>query len=403
MRVEQLVEYGAPRSLALTPRQIQQLRAVAGRDISLAPNPDVPGVFDVSSDVVGGVLLDDLQIRIRPRFGIRSAMFLIAYSLDVARWNDMFPFAVEGDIVDSIAPAFLYHVRHALERGVLQGYQTMEESLPTVRGRVRFEEHLRRRPGQWLPVQVRYDDYTVDIVENRLLLAALGRLRRVGLRSEAVRRGLREQEAALAGVSLVPFDRLRLPIIAFTRLNRRYENAIALARLVLDSTSIDLGSGRAPGCAFLIKMFHVFELFLVTALREALGSRASHLVHGGKGRQLTMGLAGECQLLPDLSWWDGPQCRFVADVKYKSAYDIQHADPGDLYQLLAYATSANVPSGMLIHAAGAAETSELVTRHSGKVLQSLALNLNATPNEILKQVLELAHRIEQQSAKVAAA
>jgi 5-methylcytosine-specific restriction enzyme subunit McrC len=110
-------------------------------------------------------------------------------------------------------------------------------------------------------------------------------------------------------------------------------------------------------------------------LREALGSRASHLVHGGRGRQLTMGVGGEIQLWPDLSWWDGSRCRFVADVKYKTSADIRHAQPGDLYQLLTYATSANVPSGMLIHAAGAANVSGLVTRHSGKRLHSVALDL----------------------------
>lgn len=403
MRLEELVEYGTPKPLELTPRQLQQLQGVAGRDVVIRPNATAAGVFDVSAEVVGGILLDDLQIRITPRFGIRSAMFLIAYALDPTRWRDLFPFAASGDIVDAIAPALLHHIRHALQRGVLQGYQTIEEALPTVRGRVLFDEQLRRRTGQWLPVQVRYDDYTVDIPENRLLLAALHRLRHVGLRSDAVRRGLREQEAALTGVSLVPSDSARSPNIVFTRLNERYRHAIALARLVLDSTSIDISGGTAPGCAFLVKMSRVFEQFVVTALREALGPRASHLVHGGTGRQLAMGMAGECPLKPDLSWWDGSDCKFVADVKYKRASDIRHAQPGDLYQLLAYAVSADVRSGMLIHAAGAAEASRLVTRHSGTVLQSVALELSATPEEILAQVVLLANRMELESRRPAAA
>src|SRR5437660_11267390 len=50
-------------------------------------------------------------------------------------------------------------------------------------------------------------------VNARFLLAALDRLRRVGLRSEVVRRGLREQEAAIASVSLIAFDSLRIPTI----------------------------------------------------------------------------------------------------------------------------------------------------------------------------------------------
>src|SRR5438094_8378084 len=122
MRVEEFIEYSAPKSVALTPRQVQQLQTVAGRDVSVTPNAVVSGVFDVSTDVVGGMSLDDLQIRIRPRFGIRSAMFLIAYSLDSSRWRDLFPFVADSEVVDAVAHALAHHVRQALRRGVLQGY-----------------------------------------------------------------------------------------------------------------------------------------------------------------------------------------------------------------------------------------------------------------------------------------
>src|ERR1700756_2331215 len=98
MRVEEFIEYSAPKSVALTPRQLQQLQTVAGQDVSVTPNLVAPGVFDVSADVVGGMLLDDLQIRIRPRFGIRSAMFLIAFALAETRWREVFPFATGDDL-----------------------------------------------------------------------------------------------------------------------------------------------------------------------------------------------------------------------------------------------------------------------------------------------------------------
>src|SRR5438094_9572687 len=124
MRVEEFIEYSAPKSVALTPRQVQQLQTVAGRDVSVTPNAVAPGVFDVSTDVVGGMLLDDLQIRIRPRFGIRSAMFLIAYSLDSSRWRALYPYATEGDVVDAVAHALGYHVRAAMRRALRRGHLT---------------------------------------------------------------------------------------------------------------------------------------------------------------------------------------------------------------------------------------------------------------------------------------
>jgi 5-methylcytosine-specific restriction enzyme subunit McrC len=370
--------------------------------VSITPRAFQPGVFDVSASVVGGMLLDDLQIRIRPRFGITSAMFLIAYSLDPVRWDRLFPHAV-GNVVDAVASAFLQHVRTALARGVLQGYRTSQESLATVRGRILFDEQIRRRAGLSLPIEVRYDDYTVDIPENRLVLAALDRLRRVGVSSDAVRRGLREQETALVDVALLQAELLRNIHISFNRLNQRYAPAIYLARLILDSTSIEHGSGQAPGCAFLVRMPRVFEDFVVHALRQALGRHGHHLVQGATGRQLTLGAEGECRLEPDISWWDGPACRFIADVKYKSAPDIRSAEAGDLYQLLAYATSANVPSAMLIHASGQTRTTQVRTRHSGKFLRSIALDLTVSTEHILEQIGRLASTIQMEVSQSTAA
>ena len=65
------------------------------------------------------------------------------------------------------------------EKGLLQGYRTVEEALPVLRGRIRTEEQLRRRFGLPVPVEVRYDDYSTDTDENRLLRAATERLLRL--------------------------------------------------------------------------------------------------------------------------------------------------------------------------------------------------------------------------------
>lgn len=52
----------------------------------------------------------------------------------------------------------------------------IEEALPLLRGRLREATHLRRRDALAVPLEVRYDDYTVDVPENRILLTAARRL-----------------------------------------------------------------------------------------------------------------------------------------------------------------------------------------------------------------------------------
>ena len=64
--------------------------------------------------------------------------------------------------------------------GLLQGYRTEEGSQLVMRGRLRESEQLRRRAGMAVPLELRYDEYDVDIAENRILRAAAERLLRVG-------------------------------------------------------------------------------------------------------------------------------------------------------------------------------------------------------------------------------
>jgi len=87
------------------------------------------------------------------------------------------------------------------------------------------------------------------------------------------------------------------------------------------------------------------------ALRDALHVSDRSFPQGAKRRSLVLDKLGRIRLEPDISWWDGQACTFVGDVKYKriTAEGVKHPD---IYQLLAYATAANLPTGLLVYAAG---------------------------------------------------
>lgn len=53
-------------------------------------------------------------------------------------------------------------------------------------------------------------------------------------------------------------------------------------------------------------MNDVFEDFVVTALREALGLSDRVFRQASKGRNLFLDASQQVRLEPDLSWWDGP-------------------------------------------------------------------------------------------------
>ena len=219
---------------------------------------------------------------------------MISYALDPSRWRETgFDFGIEDSLVEAIVPGFVRQVRRAFRRGVLQGYRVEEDAIATVRGRIRFDDQIRRHFGIAPPIEVRYDEFTEDIDPNRLIKAALRRLRRMRLRSRPARKLLREFDGALALVSAVEYDRARLPAITWTPLNAHYRPAVDLAKLILQSSSFELRRGDVRSTSFLVDMNRVFEDFVVAALRETLGvtqhtlrqGATLHLDQGGQDRR----------------------------------------------------------------------------------------------------------------------
>jgi 5-methylcytosine-specific restriction enzyme subunit McrC len=357
------------------------------------------GVFDMTpGSWIGAVWMPGVEIEILPKVQISRLLFLISYAVDPDAWQSTVQsFAGADSVVEAVVPAFTKMVAAATKRGLLHGYRTEEDSLQTVRGQIRFDDQLRRRFGLIPPVDVRFDDFTPDIIENRLLKAALHNLAHMRLRSHFVARALHEVWAAFESVASVEFDPKRLPSPPFNRLNRHYEPAVTLARLILQSVSFDLGRGGTPGTSFLLDMNRVFEAFLYRALLESLGVPATVFRQGQAG--LSLDEANRVALEPDLSWWHGGKCVFVGDAKYKSLDDagFKHAD---LYQLLAYVTGADLGFGLLIYAAGEADPVEYKVRFSGVELTVASLDLAGTPTEILDAVARIAQLIRDKMQAV---
>ena len=217
----------------------------------------------------------------------------------------------------------------------------------TVRGRIRLEEQLRRRFDTPLPVELQYDEFTNDILPNRLVKAAAHRLGRIRLRSPEARRSLGWVAGILDGVSPVEFPPAMVPTVAFDRLNEHYRDVVGLARLILGHGAFESGRGGVRASGFLMDMNVVFQEFLTQALRDVLGASPETLRSDRELQDVTLDHEGRVSLMPDLTWWDGPDCRFVGDAKYKNVTGARVPN-ADLYQMLSYATALGLPGGLLV-------------------------------------------------------
>ncbi len=389
MRIH-LVELGEP---ALEPLSADVVAGLAATGlVDVVPTTDA-GWWEVRpGTAVGAVAVGDLEVRVAPKVDIDRIVFMLGYTLRGVRWHDdRVGVEAASDVVQALAEVFTRSVTAAIRPGLLQGYRLAEEALPVVRGRIRIDEQLKRRPGQWVPLEVAYDDFTVDIAENRILRAALEHL----LRNPFVPRALRPRLAGLA-LQFAEVSRLvtsaPLPPWQASRLNDRYQFPLEVAGIILQSSSFEHRVGGVRIDGFVLDLARIFEDFVTAGLRDTLPAVLPGSTVESQYRTW-LDQDAKVDLRPDVVWLDsGLRPVAVVDAKYK-AERASGFPNADIYQALAYATALGLDEAHLVYAKGNAEAQSFTVIGTGTVIIAHALDLALPPAHVLGQVHGLAHRL----------
>jgi 5-methylcytosine-specific restriction enzyme subunit McrC len=394
--------WSAPRRL--TGAQLTELNAAEAVQTRPAGN----GMWQLrtrrQAPLVGAVRLgrgeSEVQLRIAPKISIARLLFLVEYAQQPksATWQDAEVAAREAaDLVPALAHAFGRAADRALRQGALLGYREINDAATVVRGKLRVGDQLTRHYTFQLPAELRYDDYTADIPENRLLLTAAQRLLRLpGIRDDT-RSMLRRILVRLVGVSpLQPSE--PPPTWQATRLNARYHTALGLADLVLRGNSYELDAGRKVRVdGLLLSMWQLFQDFVTVAIARALRK------YGGECRFQDphhLDHSRLIQLDPDLVYYrqsatSGNPVSPVAvtDAKYTVTRGPK-GHPDHLYQVVTYCTVLGVRRGFLVYAQGPeAGHRTLRIRGSDIEIVQYPLDLTQPPSNLLHQIQVLADEI----------
>lgn len=335
---------------------------------------------------VGAVHAHGLDIVVTPKVSIPRLLFMIGYAV-----NPGFqPENIEGVQADGlwgiVAETLCRHAERALLNGVLTGYATEHSTSTVVRGRIRVGDQITARPGRLLPVEISHDEYTVDIPENQILRAATRRMLGVPRIDETVRRRLAHVEGQLLAISPL---RPGTPVPTWrpSRLNARYQPALRIAELVLNTLSFEVGEDGLSIATFIVNMEKVFEDFVTTALTEAW-STSPGCTRGQYAAKLDTGGAISTRI--DVVHLVEGRPRFVVDAKYKRPSPRGNYPNADLYQVLAYCTSLQVERGWLVYPSGTSGVRARRVLNSPITITEYPLNLDVPPRELLGQIEELA-------------
>lgn len=340
---------------------------------------------------VGVVQAGEIQISVEPKVSVERLIFLLGYASSPSYWRDhSVQLDEDVELPEALAQAFTRLASRALKQGLLQGYTTVEDSLPVLRGRIRVTDQISRRYGSGLPLEVTYDDFTFDVAENQILLAAVRRLLRMPRLTARVRHGLQRLRLQLSGVTGLRRGE-SLPRWQPSRLNTRYQPALRLAERILAGESFEQRIGDLHVSGFVVEMWKIYEDFVCVALREAMASRGTASLQ----HRMHLDRAERFDLRPDFLWTAHDGDQVVVDAKYKAEKPAGFPQ-ADLYQLLAYCTVLGVTNGHLVYAKGEEPALAHKIRGAAVTIHCHTLDLDQPPANLLEQVAELAGRLGSQ-------
>ena len=234
----------------------------------------------IPSGAVGSVRVEGLSVRVLPAasLGLTQLFFLLDHAAD----DPFLPSAVQArdddELWSSVAESMATLSHQALSAGLLRGYRRVDEALTTVRGRIRLGDQIRRHPGMTIPLEVTYSEFTPDIAENRILRTAAHRLQFLPDLPDATRRRLAMVDARLSDATLIG-QGAPVPGWTPTRLNARFQDALALADRIVRRISVEVEDGHAASAAFVTEMPALFERFVEAELTTELDGRGGRLLH----------------------------------------------------------------------------------------------------------------------------
>ena len=274
----------------------------------------------------------------------------------------------KGDLIDApdsedfsllIAVAYLRELKALCSRHLRRHFLRERQNFAgKVKGKILAGENLRRNVLRCRPDRVycEYQSVSDDILENRILRAALERAARYVARNKIKTESVKEElprvqewirlcRSRLCGVSIAPIRPRDFAAARKRGVFAHYARPLQLAKAVLrqlgfnPQTEINNESAKTPPYA--INSEELFERFAELKLREHYGERLTALyskqqnVSGGKNGDDTFNVS----VRPDFYVQsDGnDDSAQIIDAKYKRVIPCNgEPDQGDMYQVVAY-------------------------------------------------------------------
>lgn len=296
---------------------------------------------------VGVLVMDSRRIVVEPKTPVANLFEMLTYAYDLPAFRrEEAPLTESVELFPFIIRIFVRQVGQLLRQGIIRRYVDVEENQSFVRGRLLLDQQLQRNALRVDRFYQKLNEYTADVLENRILKYTLWQLSRLATIDAALRRQLRRMLSGFADVSLVHVSSTDCLDVLYTRLNNRYRTPVNLAHLLLEHLSLEAKVGGVAAASFVFNMNEVFERFVAYYLREQVPALDDSLQIEIQPN-IWLDVDRKEKAIPDIVLRKDGVRHMILDTKYK----VFKGSPSgaDLHQMMAYCHSLRLGEAILIY------------------------------------------------------
>lgn len=178
---------------------------------------------------------------------ILNVYYLLCYAWGHVQEHDakrLAELAELSTVQDLLGKVLASGVNHLVRRGIDRGYVERREVLPGIRGKLAVSETVKRALRARSQAACDFEELSVDILPNRVLLASLEALlsRRITL-DRNIRTEVRSAYKRLEGVSRIRLNRNTFGQVQLGGSRRLYLHLLTFCRLLYESSVVDERTG----------------------------------------------------------------------------------------------------------------------------------------------------------------
>lgn len=303
---------------------------------------------------VGIIRFADFQLNILPKIigeedslCLENLMFMLRYTrkLEIHSMDSAEISQTKQPFLEVLIAHYANILLNALQRHIPHQYETREDNLPTVKGRILFARNHLVNTANLARTYCQFDEFTPDNILNQTLKFVSHALQGLTTVSQT-RQKLLKINAVYEDVTLRPVAYAETQKIILNRNHTMFKEPLELAQMFLQNSTISLHNHTFTNLAILFDMNKLFEEFVATALEKAFPGQ----VQTQKSRTIIDSIGGYANtsysIRPDILF----QNDTIIDTKYK-ILDLPNNKPSetDIYQMLTYSKFYGIKNIMLCY------------------------------------------------------